>query len=216
MKHFLKETISTIILYFSLEVIMKRINAWRGQAPRGIRTGNTTDIGFGGIVWRVPTILMVLLLGILLIACQEAKPSSKSDSKPTPTLDTTTKANVITATWPASEGANGYIVKVTNDQGAEVLRREVASETNKKEYILDIDLLKEGTYTVTIYTQEKPDVAIATSKPISISKEAIVTPTLATTTKANVITATWPARLGQGLTLLRLPTIREQKYLAKQ
>ena len=42
MKHFLKETISTIILYFSLEVIMKRINAWRGQTPRGIRTGNTT------------------------------------------------------------------------------------------------------------------------------------------------------------------------------
>ena len=173
MKHFLKETISTIILYFSLEVIMKRINAWRGQTPRGIKTGNTTGIGFGGIVWRVPTILMVLLLGILLIACQEAKPSSGSNSKPTPTLDTTTTANVITATWPASEGANGYIVKVTNDQGAEVFSDTVASETNKQEYTLEIKLPK-GTYTVTVYTEKKPDEAIEKSNAIEISTEAIV------------------------------------------
>ena len=85
MKHFLKEAISTIILYFSLEVIMKRINAWRGQTPRGIRTGNTTGTGCRN---TIPTILMVLLLGILFIACQEAGPSggsaSGSDSKPTP------------------------------------------------------------------------------------------------------------------------------------
>ena len=173
MKHFLKETISTIILYFSLEVIMKRINAWRGQRPRGIKTGNTTGIGFGGIVWRVPTILMVLLLGSLLIACQEAKPSSKSNSKPTPTLATATTANVITAKWPASEGANGYIVKVTNDQGAEVFSDTVASETNKQEYTLEIKLPK-GTYTVTVYTEKKPDEAIAKSNAIEISTEAIV------------------------------------------
>ena len=176
---------------------MKRINAWRGQAPRGIKTGNTTGIGFGGIVWRVPTIFMVLLLGAMLIACQEAGTSggsnSGSNSKPTPKLATTTKTNVITATWPASEGANGYIVKVTNDQGAEVLRREVASETNKQEYTLNIDLSKEGTYTVTIYTQEKPGVEIATSNPIFISTEAIMTPTFETTTE-NVITAKWQAR----------------------
>ncbi len=39
---------------------MKQVNMWRGQTPRGIRTGNTTGTGFGGIV-LVPTILVVLL-----------------------------------------------------------------------------------------------------------------------------------------------------------
>ena len=144
---------------------MKRINALRGQAPRGIKTGNTTGSSLG-----VPTILMVLLLGTLFIACQEAKPSSKSDSKPT--LDTTAKKNVITVTWPASEGANGYIVKVTDDKGAEVSSKTVASETDKKEYTLDIELPR-GIHTVTLYTQENPDTAIATSRATAI--EAIVT-----------------------------------------
>ena len=149
MKHFLKETISTIILYFSLEVIMKRINTWRGQASRGIRTGNTTSIGCRN---TIPTILMVFLLGAMLIACQEAKPSGKSDSKPT--LEITTNANVITATWSASAEASVYIVTITDNKGEEVFSETVTSETNKKEYTLDIKLPK-GTYTLTVYTKEK-------------------------------------------------------------
>ena len=150
---------------------MKQINVHtcRGQRPRGIRTDNTTGIGgtgLGGIVWRVPTILMVLLLGILLIACQEAKPSS--DSKPT--LETTTNANVITAKWKASEEASGYIITVTDNKGAIVFSKTVASETDKKEYELDIPL-SGGKYTVIVFTKEKPDEAIAT-KAIAISTEA--------------------------------------------
>ena len=192
MKHFLKETISTIILYFSLEVIMKRINAWRGQAPRGIKTGNTTGTGLG-----VPTILMVFLLGVLLIACQEAKPSS--DSKPT--FETTTTANVITAKWQASGGANGYIITVTDDKGAVVFSKTVASETDKKEYELGISLPK-GTYTVTVSTQEKPDEAIATSNAIAITTEAIPPggPTIKDSTDVKQdITITWTAPTSTGI-----------------
>ena len=199
MKHFLKETIFPIILYFSLEVIMKRINAWRGQAPRGIKTGNTTGTGFGGIVWRVPTILMVLLLGILFIACQEAKPSSKSDSKPT--FETTTNANVITAKWQASEEASGYIITVTDDTGAVVFSKTVASETDKKEYELGISLPK-GTYTVTVSTKEKPDEAIATSNAIAISTEATPPggPTIKDSTDVKQdITITWTAPTSKGI-----------------
>ena len=195
MKHFLKETIFPIILYFSLEVIMKRINAWRGKAPRGIRTGNTTGTGFGGTGCRntIPTILMVLLLGILFIACQEAKPSSKSDSKPT--LETTTNANVITAKWQASEEASGYIITVTDDKGAIVFSKTVASETDKKEYELDIPL-SGGKYTVTVFTKEKPDTAIATSNAIEITTEATPPEQPAITENNAVerdITITWTA-----------------------
>ena len=88
----------------------------------------------------------------------------------TPTLATKTNANVITATWPARAGARAYIVKVTDNKGAEVFSETVVSETNKQEYTLEIKLPK-GTYTVTVYTN---DTAIAKSNPISISTEAIV------------------------------------------
>ncbi len=145
---------------------MKRINVWRGQAPRGIRTVNTT--GFGGIV-LVPTILMVLLLGAVLIACPEAGSSGGGGSQAT--VETTAKANVITAKWQASAGASGYTVKVTDDKGAVVFSKVVASETDKKEYELDIPL-SGGKYTIIVFTKEKPDTAIATSNAIEITTAA--------------------------------------------
>ncbi len=147
---------------------MKRINVWRGQAPRGIRTVNTT--GFGGIV-LVPTILMVLLLGAVLIACPEAGSSGGSQA----TVETIARANNgITAKWQASAGASGYIVTVTNEKGDVVVRKSVASVTDKNDYELDIDQLPKGTHKVSISTKENPDAAIATSKEISISTEPIV------------------------------------------
>ncbi len=145
---------------------MKRINVWRGQAPRGIRTVNTT--GFGGIV-LVPTILMVVLLGAVLIACPEAGSSGGGGSQAT--VETTAKANVITAKWQASAGASGYIVTVTDDQGNVAVRKVVASVTDKNDYELGISLPK-GTYTVTVSTQEKPDTQIATSNPTLVSTAA--------------------------------------------
>ncbi len=151
---------------------MKRINVhtWRGQAPRGIRTVNTT--AFGGIV-LVPTILMVFLLGILLIACPEAGSSSGGGSQAT--VETIARANNgITAKWQASAGASGYIVTVTNEKGDVVVRKSVASVTDKNDYELDIDQLPKGTHKVSISTEENPDAAIATSKEISISTEPIV------------------------------------------
>ncbi len=149
---------------------MKRINVWRGQAPRGIRTVNTT--GFGGIV-LVPTILMVLLLGAVLIACPEAGSSSGGGSQTT--VETIARANNgITAKWQASAGASGYIVTVTNEKGDVVVRKSVASVTDKNDYELDIDQLPKGTHKVSISTKENPDAAIATSKEISISTEPIV------------------------------------------
>ncbi len=146
---------------------MKRINVrtWRGQRSRGIRTVNTT--GFGGIV-LVPTIFIALLLGAVLIACPEAGSSGGGGSQAT--VETITRANVITAKWQASAGASGYIVTVTDDQGEETLHK-IESEKNKQEYTLDI-ALPEGTYKVRVSTQEKPDTAIATSTPTLVSTAA--------------------------------------------
>ncbi len=172
---------------------MKRINMLRGQAPRKIRTGNTTGTGtgFGGIVLGIPTILVVFLLGAVLIACPEAGSSGGSQA----TLETTTEGNVIIVTWQASAGASGYIVTATNDQKKTVFRETVASVADKKEYTLDIPV-QQGTHTVTVSAQKKPNTPIATSNPILVTTKATPPGNLSITKSEAVaegISITWTA-----------------------